>query len=121
MTNVNETVAAVINKLSEAAANNTQNAIDLGLASIKFDAICDFIIAFVCILVSLACVYFIRKIYKSEYREDDWATPTLIILGVIAIFSILGTLSVLLNGWEYVALFNPKLFLAHQIIGSIGS
>jgi hypothetical protein len=113
----------VINQVQDTVSAHSGEAVNLVLQQVKINAIGDFIICFAAILV----LYILWKVYskvkdiKEENRRDMHGGVMIYICmaGLLSIFLLVLIFITLFNIWEYVAIINPKLYLAHEIIGKV--
>jgi hypothetical protein len=112
----------IINQVQAGIVAKAPDAINLVLQEARIDAIGHFLGAAGCLLT----LYVFWRIFcKVKNIKDEYGY---IEVGAIVYMVISGAISVLLAGfvicvlfdiWNYVAIINPKLYLAHQLIENI--
>lgn len=125
----------IINQVQSGIVAHAPDAVNLVLASTQIDCLQSIILSFIGVIVSIICGFIIFKIQKKidadkkdnkPYHERlTWIEPEAVLPALFAGLSgsIILVISVitLLDIWNWVGLFNPKLYLAHQIIAKVMS
>ena len=134
-------VDQALTKLGELVSKHGPQAVDLAAEVVRVNAIGTIVPGLIGALVSAASVYGACKLYAlgtrknkehaaayNAYLKDRTGTLSnpddesiapfgiAIGLGVVALFSTITSLVLLTDVWAWVALFNPKLALAREVI-----
>jgi hypothetical protein len=116
----------IVTQIQQGVIAHGADAMNLVLQSIKIGALGNFLAA----IGSIVGVYIIYKIYpyirklKSEDPYDMTLNDFLYWLycACSAVFTVIVTIGVFcqfFDVWQYIAIFNPKLYLAHEIIEKV--
>lgn len=112
------TVGHVAVKYAPDVADAVLNIVRIDALGKLIPAIAFFII---CLSVFIYIVKYIRKVYANKKEDYDFNDKIFIACMCSLPFVTVGIISslVLLNIWSWVAVFEPKLALAKQIIDSV--
>lgn len=113
-----------LSSFEELAKQYSPDVVDAGLTVIRINALGDIIVG----LVGIAVAFVVWKIFKrvraergKEYFHRNEAIC--IIGGAISFFGGIASFVMILFGlfniWVYVALFDPKLYIAYKIFGKL--
>lgn len=104
--------------LGDKLVKYTPDVVDAGLWVIRIDGIQEIAIAIFCLLFFTIGGYWFTKKLLSIFKDvlDEGAIVLAIMTGGISITFIIISITTLLNIWNWVAIFEPKLYLAKQII-----
>jgi hypothetical protein len=116
----------IINQLQTTVSAHGQEAVNLALASIQIDALGNIISG----IVASFGVYFLYRFGKWIFRQTKEEESSLcdqdeifyiysIIAGLGSIALFICSLILLFDIWNYVAIINPKLYLAHTIVDHV--
>jgi phosphotransferase system glucose/maltose/N-acetylglucosamine-specific IIC component len=100
----------IINQVQGAVSTHSGEAVNLVLTSTRIDGISWLLGSFIFLCLSVLIGYSIIK-----YDKDNELIP--IALGCLVLF--LFTFANLVYPWNWIQVFNPKLYLAHEIIGKV--
>lgn len=118
---VSEQVATIGNKLGDLAGQYGPDVWKMTEGVIRVNAINEIIIGlgFLAVTITLVKVAykFWDKFVKCEY-QDPWIIGT-VIAGLITPFTGATTFNYLADVWTWIALFEPKLWLAHKVLLSV--
>ena len=101
----------------------------------RMNGIIDIVTGVICFVISMCGAFAIVKYYKfcirkkKEYRATgnytiDWDFTIYVPCGIISAISsilLLASIFQLMDGWNYVAIFEPKLALARSIMEAASS
>lgn len=133
MSKIDEKLGEVIDKLTKLAETHGGQAADLAVGVARAEAfITVFIGVVVCVLAGVGfalCLKLFRQAIKEASKEkQEWSDDR---IDVAFVFSILPGLACfiafcthlfgnVLNGWAWVGLWEPKVYLAKQIMRAAG-
>ena len=121
MTELTEYVVELFSKIEAGVIDVAPAALDMVLAVVRVDAISALIGGLVAMVVGIVVGLFGRKLlresYNAPYRgSEDWKEPVGMICSLIPIATTIGFLATWFNIWNWIAVFQPELALAKQII-----
>lgn len=105
------------NMLSEVAVQYGPDVVDAALTVVRISGAGELIIGFV-VLIS-AIIYFckLKSLWGWAIKKDDEAHCLIPIFGTVgAVITAIVGLIILINPWYWVAVIEPKLWVAHQIL-----
>lgn len=116
MSNIEQTSVELLEKFENFAINFSQEAIDVSMTVIQVNALNTLWIS---CFVLVTMIIIMRYSYKYTKSDDEIklvaGTSIFIFCCVIVIF----LMTILLDMWTWIALFNPKLALAHKLLNSL--
>jgi len=123
MSAIEEKTVAVLDKLDALATQYTPDVVNGAVTAVKVTAVSNLVWG----AIGLACFFAIwwmaRRTLayyrcKENFNDGDVVLSTCAGIGLIicGIFALTTAFS-LFETWNWVAIFNPKLALAHQILG----
>jgi hypothetical protein len=131
MSDLQTKLVEVITQLQSVVKDNAADAVNLGLATIKINGIEHVIIGIIFLLFSISGAFLAKKVYKwwceaAEKSKDHYFDGFEYGAGMIGTVAITAILFIIFccnifNIWTYVAIFQPKLWLAHQILAKAAS
>jgi hypothetical protein len=125
----------IINQIQSGIVSHAPDAIKLVLAAVQQDGIANILPGIVALIVLIICVYAGVKFYKkweeanklegqkdAYHREDTFP----LLLPIVPAFFVgficfLFMCPSIFSYWNYVEIFNPKVYLAHEIIQKVVS
>jgi hypothetical protein len=95
-------------------------ALRMALSSIQWEASAAIIRGIVSLAFLIGCILLVVKA-KRKFDEHDDEFQGLVLVGSSfgALVSLIATLINLADPWVYIALYDPRLYLAHQILQSL--
>ena len=115
-------VDAALAKLGELVTKHGPQAVDLAASVVQVEAVND-LLGFPGWIATM--LFFLwgarlaqRKAGADRYDESAWGFVIVLAFGAAGLCFI-AALTALLNVWSWVALFNPKLALAHHILSKL--
>jgi hypothetical protein len=100
---------------------------DLAIQAVQIGGFLNLAESFLFLFVFLLCGMSFMKYKKTQIKEifigDDDITTSFIIGCIIASVSLvllIGSVINIFDFWNWVAIFNPKLYIAHQLIVKVG-
>lgn len=119
MSKIEDKAIDLLDKLEQLAVKYTPEVIDAALSAVQLTAISTLIYGFLClafIFVWLKAA--IRKGKEYAENEDTELVGILTTVSVVAVLiPFIYVLLSIFSVWTWVSLFNPKLGLAHKILG----
>lgn len=100
----------IINQVQDTVSSHSDQAINLVLTSTQIDGICWLLCCFFVTIIGILLVYLDIK-YFSEHDHTDF-TLLLLLIPFVAFL-------LFIYPWNWIQVFNPKLYLAHEIIGKV--
>lgn len=100
----------------------TPDVVDAGLWVVRIDGIQTLTFSILGLLAAFILGHASYKFWKYLEKECELDGPVIVFPlfgGIITIIMIIGNTITLLNVWNWVAIFEPKLYLAKQIIDSV--
>ena len=128
MDEVTAYVIDVLTRVEQGLFDVAPAALEMGLAVIRINAIGHLIVGFVCLVLSIILAYFGLRLFKSyssstkrtiyyEDSEESWKPVFGSLLGIASpIIFLAGFLPSWFNIWNWVAVFQPELALAKQLM-----
>lgn len=115
---INFDVDAALAKLGELATQHGPQAVDLAAQVVQVDAAGGLVIGTACLLAAVIGGRKAIKVLRAGY-DEEWGDGPLIVGGIVgcvvaALVGIFGA-ACLLDIWNWVGVFNPKLALAHEV------
>jgi hypothetical protein len=126
MSNLEQKTVEILDKLDAAISHYSPQVYDAAVAAVQVSAIGELIIGFFFLIPLVFSVKFARVansyfIAKNESeRFEGWDTIQVCVAVVYAIIyaiCLIVAINHILDAWNWVAIFNPKLALAHKIMG----
>jgi hypothetical protein len=126
-----EKTVDLLDKLELLVTNYSPEVFDTAVAIVKIDAISALsvstIILIICIL-AVKGIIVLRVFCDKKYKEADSAMSdwdlvrdiSTLVLAFIVLLTVISCLSSILHVWNWIALFNPELALAHNLFEKIG-
>ena len=119
-----EKAVKFIEKLENLTTQYAPEIIDNVLTMVQLDGVTAIILGLLGIFSFILSIIISIMIYKKKKEENNWGNffaqeiVILIIIGFNCIFSILCIFGfvTILNVWNWVAIWNPKLALVHTIL-----
>ena len=112
-------------KLQALVSSHAPKVWDATLDTIRVEGYVTLIPAFIEFVFGLVFLFLIYKIF-SYYRTDEdfeaknfFAAIITITLGCFSFVSIYFGLTCLLNGWNYIEIFAPQLYLIHLVLSKV--
>ncbi len=121
MADISAKIVELITQLQGVVKDNAADAVNLGLSSIRIDSIRAIVLGIFFLILFIIGIYITKKVYnikeiqESYTKKENWGSAFILSCFLTAIALILSIIT-LLNIWCYVAIFNPKLYLAHEIM-----
>ena len=120
---------AALAKLEALVAQHGPQAVDTAAEVVRVGAIGDLIVGAGCAVATALIWRTLHRVSTTRWKEtdvfDDPMGPfpmiALLAAGFLSCVTTIGALEGLLDVWNWVALFNPKLALAHQILSRVVS
>jgi hypothetical protein len=123
----------IINQLQAATMAHASDAMNIALASIQVDCAKNFLISLVSglFLIIMLKIFFKIKARidsdeeseKPSYECLTWDSEevisSLVVIGILSFIAIIFFIATIIDIWSWVGLFNPKLYLAHEIIQKV--
>lgn len=110
----------ILDKLDKLATQYTPDVIDSAITSVQVTAIGNLLFGVIHV-IGLIISYFLFKKYKKEVSsptmEPELIAAQFVLFVVVAVISIIGVISIYFDIWNYVSIINPKLGLAHKVLG----
>ncbi len=109
----------IINQIQSGVMAHGGDAVNLALATVRISAIGALIEGFIMLVIGVICVIMMAKIISSDRFDKEspgWIFWTVL---VTTAFCFMGALVDLFNIWTYVALYDQKLYLTHEIIQKV--
>jgi len=130
MSELEQKSTELLNRLENLAEQYTPEVIDMAMSAVLMTGIADLVSTFFWMAFSVIWLFMARKFYffcayKEQYGDssiwDSWDWDLLkfilyISLSIPIILLIVG-INLLTDLWTWIAIFNPKLALAHQLLG----
>lgn len=115
--------ADMLDKLNSVMTEYTPVVKDAAVEMMRIDAIGELVMAFL-VIATFICVimglYSKRKFIKDRFNScDDWSIVVTLVVIVITLTSLaysIAAITMVLNHWNWIALFDPELALAHKIL-----
>lgn len=111
----------IVNTLQNTLMTHGGEAVQLGLATVRITCISYLMSSFIAmiggVLLFVASGNFYKK-YKKDKFDDTNITLSIIcfLIGCLFILPAIGGFGYI---WNWVGIFDPKLYLAHQVIGKV--
>jgi hypothetical protein len=104
----------IINQVQGAVSAHSGEAVSFVLISTRIDGIFFLVVCFIgwAFFAGLTLIPFSGKASKKEIEE---LFGFLLITGALSLLF----LAILIYPWNWIQVFNPKLYLAHEIIGKV--
>lgn len=124
MSKIDEKLGEVIDKLTKLAETHGGQAIEMAVAVARIEAIQTVVFGLIALASSIALwFFFVRKLRAAN--AERWAEPfpngvPCLVSGALLIVAVLAAAVHLPNGWAWVGMFEPKLYLAKQIMKAAG-
>ena len=123
----------IINQIQQGVVAHAPDAMNILLKTVQIDCAQNFLITFISglFLASMAKIFFKikksiendRKLNKSYSERLEWdhggIIISLLIMAVVSTFALIFFIASIVDVWSWVGLFNPKLYLAHEIIQKV--
>jgi hypothetical protein len=121
----------IINQLQQGVISHAHDALNLMLSVTRINGIESIAIGIITLMLNIIIIKFMLNTYKkvkeynnsitnpSEKKDHDDYIPLYAGCALILFFSIPACVCLLLDIWNYIAIFEPKLYLAHQIIEKV--
>ena len=113
----------IINQVQNQVSAHAGDAINILLLNTQIDAINNLVIGFLSLGIACITFFFLKKFWigfqkeSSNYTGDEFPyIMGMFLCGLLFLISLLLSINYLLDIWNWMALFNPKLALAHSII-----
>lgn len=115
----------VSHKLSELASTYGEDVIDATLKVVQINGVQTLLLAFVYLVASLISFWFIiRKMYpwcidnntRRYFDGTQWIAFIICSGSTVAFFG--NSLSIIFNVWNWIAIFEPKLWIAYKILNA---
>lgn len=126
MVELQNKLVEIITQLQSIVKDNAADAVNLGLSAIKVEGFSYILLGALCLLGSLILLSISYKIWKKWDAEgvtwtqgENYSTYFIIAFVPACALFIFGTL-IITYVWNWVAIFEPKLWLAHQVIAKLG-
>lgn len=131
MSDLQTKLVEVITQLQSIVKDNAADAVNFGLGAIRIDAIGNIVIGLVCVVSSIIGAIVIKKLiarvhkmmegkskhsFGGEFSDYPEYVISIIIISVILAIASICAICAVLGTWNWVAIFQPKLWLAHQIL-----
>lgn len=126
MAEIQFNVDAALAKLEALVSTHGPQAIDMAAQVVRINALNELSCVPVAGVLALAAGYGMRWCYRrakaatDTYDDDFGWWIGFCIAGILALFTLALCLDALCDVWAWVALFNPKLALAHEIMQRLG-
>ncbi|MCE9567940.1 MAG: hypothetical protein K8U57_38560, partial [Planctomycetes bacterium] len=109
-------------KVGEQVVKYSPDVADAALWVVRIDGIQSVVLALACIPIAVLCTRWARKFYA--YLKEDHALDEPQVLGLAALWCAAGISSLssaitLLDVWTWIAIIEPKLWLAKKIIATV--
>lgn len=117
-------VLEIINQVQSVVTDHSKYAMDMALNCTFIDGVWGFIIGAFCIaflFFSYKWIIKLNRISNIRKYEDyqDGCIFGMIILAIFSVFSLWIVLCQFLDIWNYIQVFNPKFYLAHEVINGV--
>lgn len=126
MDKVDEKLSVVIDKLTKLVDQHGGSAVSLAVEVTRWSAITNICLGIACLAIAFASAKIAIYLHKKE-RASDYPWVSFLpysgpcVLAVILSFaSALAAIFILLNFWNFVAAFDPKVGLAYNIMRAAG-
>lgn len=118
MSKLEDKAVELLGKLEDLSTEYAPEVIDAAAASVQVTAAQQLVYGVVWLIVGLICVWGVKKAYTNPDGFTEGGACVVIVVGcVVSFVSIIMVIFNLTDLWTYVALINPKLALAHKILG----
>ncbi len=127
MNNIEDKAISILNKLEALTTQYTPEVMDAAITSVKVTATGNLVMGFIGLGAAFAVLWLAKNFTthcRAKRQEDGWmsnwdvgAALTFFISGVISGIMAVFSIWTLFDVWNWVAVFNPKLALAHKILG----
>lgn len=110
-----------LNALEEISKQFAPEAVEAAILVVQLNAINELIFSAVSVLYAwLFMKYCSQKVINAwrEMGSEGWAIGGAV-AGFVGFVLLICSLVTILNVWTWVALFNPKLYIARQILGRV--
>lgn len=130
-----EKLVDILTQIETVSKTMAPEALNAAIEVTRMNGIIDIVTGIICFVISILTAFAIVKYYKfcvrkkKEYHaagnytiDWDFATnlPCAIIIPITFIL-LIGSIAQLVDGWNYVAIFEPKLALARSIMEAASS
>ena len=117
-----EKALELLNRFDDLAVQYTPEVIDAAIEVVRFNGLSEIFQGVVGLLVfwfaGRASFRLIRKEMVADIHEFNIGDTVFgIFVGIAAVIGLIEAMSGLLDTWNWVAIFNPKLVLAKQVLG----
>lgn len=106
----------LLTKFEDLAAQYTPDVIDAALTVVRINGASEIITSLFLILSAWLCYKFINPLIKKIDDEVGAGIAHLFLWIFIFCFALIGFLTIA-EIWNWVSIFNPKLALAHKLLG----
>lgn len=112
-------LAQILDQLQGAASQYGPQAVQTLLAATRFDGLQNILYGIGFLAIAALCLYQARRLHRIKSgwsQEQEFGVIACWVFGVLAT---IGSLATLGNVWNWVAVFNPVLALAHYLIAKV--
>jgi hypothetical protein len=119
----------IITQIQQGVVAHGADAVNLTLQAVSYDGICKLLLCVPLLIVIILSILAFKKISKEikkikdnskhMYDDTDGCEMLRFFAAAVAVFGTALLLVMTFNFWNYVQIFNPKLYLAHEIIEKV--
>lgn len=106
----------IINQIQSQIVNHSQDTFILMTQSICLDGIGNIIAGMICMFFGFLSIKFLLSSYKEPYKGEN---KLITIMSIIAIPATIFTGLLNLSYWNWIKIFNPKIYLVHEIMNKV--
>lgn len=123
-----ETPDQAFQRLQELAEKYGPGALELARASVRTDGIASIVIGFICGIIAVVLTWITVRLFNRSYPNGKFADNGYgwgsmigsIIIGVFAFSFAVSFCMSIFEKWNWIAMVNPDLWLAHVMIAKVG-
>jgi len=123
MAGIEEKAVEIMDKLDKLATQYAPDVMESALAAVQVSAVGNLVMSVAAILFVVVVGYVCLKYWRHSHTDESSYESETICEAITVVYIVLGfiVLAVCIiqisDVWNYVAIFNPKLALAHKILG----
>lgn len=126
MSKLEDKAASLLDKLDSVLTQYTPEVYNAAIDVVQVSGISEIVSSFLCIAGTIFIGYFLYK-NREFFKEYDISTSNIITdifmfagwfgCMFMIIASLVSMFTTILDVWTWISIFNPKLALAHQVLG----
>lgn len=113
---VTDKAAQYLNALESITKQYAPDVIDAALSVVRMQGAQRLVHGVALVVCAIACGWITRKLWAASDGDDPEKIALMIFCVVGGVFSAILGLARLLDIWTWVAIFEPKLYIAHALI-----